>query len=1032
MKAPLLITVVSAAAILVGVATPRSALAYPLKNAKATFEQHGFPVANALVDNSAGWAIHPKTHQDQGATFETTVPLLLTGETRLTFTLKHAAIANFNVGRFRISVSGNTQVGPDSKWTSLVPEAATSAGGATLTVKKDNSVLAEGVNPDHDIYTVTANTLLSRITGFRLEVLKDAALPETGPGRDALAAAGTKGNFVLTLFKVDAPADIEKAVQAELLETESRRYATLSTKVGAEEIIFTVREKSRDGHWYANIGWLVTHPDTKLYGDGGQLCRLNLRTGKLAVIIEDPKGGIRDPQMHYDGKKILFSMRKAPAEYYHLYEINVDGTGLRQLTSGPFDDIEPTYMPDGNIMFCSTRCNCWVPCGWYKVTTLYRCDANGGNIRKISSNIANEDTPWMLPDGRVLYMRWEYVDRNNLKYQHLWTVNPDGSGQMVFFGNQFNDGGVYCDAKPIPDTNRVVYVHSPGHGRADHQGMLMVVDPSKGPDERSLTRPLDLGPQYASLQGRCYDPYPYSGDGFLFTSDRAIYVTDGKGQTQEIYRLPETVAPRMIIQEPRPVRSRPRERVIPSMVDLQQTTGRVILADVTHGRNMQGVQRGDIKKLLVLEQLPKPAGNMGGWHHPISMGLTHTSGDGTNNCGTFTIKRILGTVPVEPDGSAYMELPAMRSLFFVALDKNDMAVKRMQSFVTLQPGETSSCVGCHEQRTDAPLPTNNLAALNRLPSRIEPVDGVPDVIDFPRDIQPILDKHCVACHGYERTAAGGPRDGGVILIADRGPWFSHAYATLTVRRMFADGRNGAGNRPPRSIGSSASRLMTMIDGDHYKAKVSSHQRKMIRLWIETGAAYPGTYAACGSGMIDIHPPQVWGTLTESGVYRPRGQVGVPAPREVLSRRCQGCHGRAAPLHPQLLYNLTRPEKSMVLLAPLAKQAGGYGLCKHKSKTEELKGPACFADTIDPDYQATLAFLRKASEALRRAGRFDMSEFRPADEYLREMKNYGILPKNFSHENDMIDVYRVDRAYWRSLWHKPTKPSTDQRQEIVSP
>ena len=226
--------------------------------------------------------------------------------------------------------------------------------------------------------------------------------------------------------------------------------------------------------------------------------------------------------------------------------------------------------------------------------------------------------------------------------------------------------------------------------------------------------------------------------------------------------------------------------------------------------------------------------------------------------------------------------------------------------------------------------------------------------------------------------------------------------------------------------------MTMLDGNHYKVRASPFQRKMIRLWIETGATYPGTYAACGSGMIDIHASHVWGTLTESGVYRPRGQVGVPAPREVLDRRCLGCHGRTAPLHPQLLYNLTRPEKSMVLLAPLAKQAGGYGFCKHKSKTKEVKGPACFADTTDPDYQATLAFLRRASEALRRAGRFDMSEFRPADEYLREMKNYGILPKNFSPENDRIDVYRIDRAYWRSLWHKPARLSTDQRQEIISP
>ncbi|NQT20423.1 MAG: PD40 domain-containing protein, partial [Planctomycetes bacterium] len=306
-----------------------------------------------LVDDSAGWAIHPKTHMDQSATFETAVGISLRRETPLTFTLKHAAIANFNLGRFRLSITGDTAVGPASHWILLRPDSATSAAGAALTINADSSILAGGENPDHDTYTVIARASPGRLTGLRLDVLQDARLPETGPGRDALAAAGTKGNFVLTFLKMDLPADIEKAAQAKWRELQARRRAALVASIGAEEILFTVREKSRDGHWYANIGWYITSPETKLYGDGGQLCRLNLRTGKLTVILDDPQGGIRDPQMHYCGKKLLFSMRKAGAEYYHLFEINVDGTELRQLTSGPFDDIEPTYMPDGRIMFCS-------------------------------------------------------------------------------------------------------------------------------------------------------------------------------------------------------------------------------------------------------------------------------------------------------------------------------------------------------------------------------------------------------------------------------------------------------------------------------------------------------------------------------------------------------------------------------------------------------------------------------------------------------------------------------------------------------
>lgn len=301
-------TVLTAASLFLGMmCLPHVVPAVPLKNAAATFEQHGFPVAGVPIDDAAGWAIHPKTHADQSATFETAVPLSLSGPTRLTFTLKHAAIANFNLGKFRLSVTGDAAVGPASPWTELVPIRATSSGGATLRINADRSILAGGANPDHDTYTVTAQTTLPRLTGIRLEVLADDSLPETGPGRDALAAAGTKGNFVLTFLGLDLPADVEREARARLDQLRAQRNASLSARIGAEEIVFTVREKSRDGHWYANIGWYVTSPQNKLYGDGGQLCRLNLLTGETTVILEDLRSGIRDPQMHYDGKNRAFS-----------------------------------------------------------------------------------------------------------------------------------------------------------------------------------------------------------------------------------------------------------------------------------------------------------------------------------------------------------------------------------------------------------------------------------------------------------------------------------------------------------------------------------------------------------------------------------------------------------------------------------------------------------------------------------------------------------------------------------------------------
>jgi len=790
-----------------------------------------------------------------------------------------------------------------------------------------------------------------------------------------------------------------------------RKAPILLAGVEAEEIVFATRHRSRSYHWYDDIGWFSVNTKAKMYcAPGSQLRRLNLRTGAIAVLLDDAKGAFRDPQVHYDGKKIIFSWRRNGADYYRLYEINLDGTGLTQLTDGPFDDIEPTYLPDGGIMFVSTRCNSWVCCGSFKVTTLHRCDGNGKNIRKLSSSALNENTPWVLPDGRVLYMRWEYVDRNQLRYQHLWTMNPDGTGVMVYYGNQF-PGNVFIDGKPIPETQNVVYTELPNHGTLDHKGTLMVVDPRNGPDDRAASKPLNLG-NHNNLRGQCLDPYPLAKDRFLFSSGRTIYVTNGKGETKALYALSGSDPGNWLIQEPRPIVARQRERIIPSRVDLTKSTGTLLLRNVYHGRNMKGVKPGEIKKLLVLEQLSKPISYAISQGQPISMG------------GTFTFKRIVGTIPVEPDGSAHFELPAMRSLFFVALDKDDMSVKRMQSFLTVQPGEVISCIGCHENRTEvvSPLAMSRTKASKQPASKVTPIHDVPDVIDFPRDIQPILNKHCVSCHGYEAPAGGehGPRAGKVILTGDHGPFFSHSYVTLTLHKQFSDSRNDHGNRPPRSIGSSASPLMKKLDGQHYNVRLSPHEKKMVRLWIETGAAYPGTYASGGSGMIDL-PGHAWGTKTSLHPIGGSVFTRMPPPTQSIDRRCVSCH-KKPPLDPHLLYNLSRPEKSMLLLAPLAKAAGGYGFCK----------PSVFENTSDSDYQAILASIQAPSRKLDEIKRFDMPGFRPLPGYVREMKNYGILPAYFDPAKDPIDVYKLDQAYWRSLVPKPRQRSGKESGQANSP
>jgi hypothetical protein len=781
---------------------------------------------------------------------------------------------------------------------------------------------------------------------------------------------------------------------------------------GLEEIVFAVRQPGKDPHYYANFGYFAFDPERKAYGQGGKLCRLNLGTGQLTVLLDDPRGGVRDPQISYDGKTILFAYRKGGTPNYLLYEIRVDGSGLRQLTDGPWDDIEPTYLPDDGIVFCSSRCRRWVNCWPIPVAVLHRCDGDGRNIRIVSSNNQHDNTPWPLPDGRLLYTRWEYVDRSEVSFHHLWTAHPDGTGQMVFFGNM-HPGIAMLDAKPIPGTRKVVASFSPGHGQREHDGHVTIVDPAAGPDALSFARRVS---QTADFR----DPYPLAEDCFLVAKRSSILLMDGQGATRVLHALTEEErAAGLECHEPRPLGPRPREARLTDRFESGHGTGVLLLSDVYHGRNMSGVKRGEIKELLVLETLPKPINFTG-------------SGDPISYNGTFTLERVLGTVPIEADGSACFELPALRSFFFVALDGEGLAVKRMQSFLTLQPGETLGCTGCHEHRAQSPPPGSGLLALRRPPSRLRPIPGVPEVFDFPREIQPILDRHCLRCHDYDqRDATHGPRAGGVILAGDRGPFFSHSFWMLTVRGQFSDGRNlPRSNYAPRTLGSAASPLLRRLDGSHHEVKLTPHEKTMLRLWIETGAPFAGTYAALGTGMIGAYREDI---LDRSDAEWPAVKAALP----VLERRCGSCHGQTKklPAGPSddlgmapwqstfsdprtrfsrhILYNLTRPDKSLLLLAPLSKAAGGYGVCGGTGAA-----PAgVFADTNDPDYRILFESVRATKAALDGMKRFDMPGFRPGPEYVREMVRYGILPRA-SDADGAIDVYAADRVYWQSLWHRP--------------
>ena len=299
-----------------------------------------------------------------------------------------------------------------------------------------------------------------------------------------------------------------------------------------------------------------------------------------------------------------------------------------------------------------------------------------------------------------------------------------------------------------------------------------------------------------------------------------------------------------------------------------------------------------------------------------------------------------------------------------------------------------------------------LLAAQRRPSRIAPINGVPEVFDFPRDIQPVLDRHCVRCHNPAQ------RDGKISLSGDRNEWFSEAYTALVMNHQVSDGQNQEGDRAPRAIGSAASPLLKLLDGSHYQAKLSPREYRQLQLWIDGGANYAGTIAAAGTGE---------GSIKRDEIQR------------VVTRRCTPCHANGlanlgyrvpadrhydhAVLSDLHLYNLTHPAHSWLLLAPLAKAAGGHGACRERSAAAG-KAPPVFADTRDPDYQALLAPIEVAAAELVRNKRYDMPGFRPRLEYVRQLQRFGVLPESFDAQREPLDGFQADEAYYRSLWHRP--------------
>jgi hypothetical protein len=531
---------------------------------------------------------------------------------------------------------------------------------------------------------------------------------------------------------------------------------------------------------------------------------------------------------------------------FHIMAMHADGSHLRQLTDGPYDDFDPCPLPDGGIAFESTRRGSKLRCGGGSpelVYTLHRMDADGGNVHTLSFHETHEWHPSVLNDGRLVYTRWDYVDRNAAKFHGLWTCNADGTDPAILFGNYTTRPWACYQAKAIPGSRRVLFVAGGHH--ANVGGTLVLLDPSRatlhpasGEDRFEALECLTPEVGFAEAQGwpksYFYSPWPLSEKYFLaaFSHDplcggytgeyrdtqTGLYYCDRFGNLELLFRregvsavYPIPLAPR----SPAPVRIGP---VDPGL----GAEGEFVVSDVQQSLLPMPAGRR-ITQLRVFQLLPKSRtddANYPRMGHP----------DQSN------ARMLLGTVPVEADGSAYFRAPARKPLYFQAVDASGRAVQTMRTIVYLQPGERRGCVGCHERPGTAPAPRVALV-VRRPPSSIQPGPDGSQPFCYPRLVQPVLERHCVRCH----DGSSGPDKSPLVLTAEPHGRFNKSYESLKpyVRWPSYD---AAATRPGQA-GADLSPLSAVVTGDKHRkyVQVPDADLRVLYLWLDAQVPFYGTY-----------------------------------------------------------------------------------------------------------------------------------------------------------------------------------------------
>jgi len=631
-----------------------------------------------------------------------------------------------------------------------------------------------------------------------------------------------------------------------------RREAMLAHPALKFDKLLFVKKKPYGGHIYEDHHQKQTT---------SSLCILSPVSpeGKVTTLAGELDAGVFSRfDLSFDAKKVVFGYR-AKDKGFRIYEVGIDGQGLRQLSfiddaeakaanncrnSGHsraiFHDTDPVYLPNGNILFVSTRSMQNVFCFPATVTNLYIMDADGKNIRRLSLSPLTEMGPSLLDDGRIAYTRWEYVDKGLGNGQSLWAVRPDGSGVDHLYKNSVLRPSGMLHPRSIPGSRSFVTVGNPHCGRAG--GPVIVVDTRttrRSPEAMTCITPeIGYPCMYTARwdMGYFLEPHPFSEKFFLVShipgvKDKknppkyGIYALDKWGNRAKLYG-----DPKISCFQPTPLRPRIKPTNIASSEterSLQEKPGLVFIQDVYEG--LTGIERGRAKHVRVMGALPWPWAENG----VFRIGLA----------GNVHRKKVYGIAKVHEDGSAYFTVPPRENIFFQVLDENYMQLQHMPTFINVMPGESRSCIGCHEKRRQAP----SIAGVRPLAMDYsaqalapQPGDTGPRMVHYESDVQTVLDKHCVGCH------SGSNPKGRLDLTGEPTDTWNRSYENIYGKglvsvRHCGFGRSGFRPFPPLSFGSHLSKLAAQIRKDPCKGKITQAEFVRIVTWIDANTPYYGTY-----------------------------------------------------------------------------------------------------------------------------------------------------------------------------------------------